>query len=214
MLAAVFFASPRPRGTIPPVTAAASIEAFSQQAAELRPLLRAVAASVLHVAPEHPDVEDAVSETMRRAIEGRSRLRAGEPLRAWIVGIVKHVALDAARSRTRALKRQASEAAPESESSSGWRRRSEAATDLADRIPDSKPSPFERTARSQEIARLEAALAELPEKQREAVTAFFLDGMSYAEISAKLGVPVGTVATWILRGRKALAATLTERSAP
>ena len=204
MLAAVFFASPRPRGTIPPVTAAASIEAFSQQAAELRPLLRAVAASVLHVAPEHPDVEDAVSETMRRAIEGRSRLRAGEPLRAWIVGIVKHVALDAARSRTRALKRQASEAAPESESS----------RDLADRIPDSKPSPFERTARSQEIARLEAALAELPEKQREAVTAFFLDGMSYAEISAKLGVPVGTVATWILRGRKALAATLTERSAP
>jgi len=201
MLGAVFFASSRPRGNIGSMTAA-SAEAFSQEAAELRPLLRAVAASVLHVAPGHPDVEDAVSETMRRAIEGRGRLRPGEPVRAWIVGIVKHVALDAARSRTRALKRQASEAAPES------------ASDLTDRIPDSKPSPFERTARSQEIARLDAALAALPEKQREAVTLFFLEGLSYVEIGEKLGVPVGTVATWILRGKKALAATLLERNSP
>jgi RNA polymerase sigma factor (sigma-70 family) len=200
MLAAVFFASPRPRGNIGAMsTAAMPLEAFSRQAAELRPLLRAVAASVLHVAPEHPDVDDAVSETMRRAIEGRARLRPGEPLRAWIVGIVKHVALDAARSRTRALKRQASEPAPSS------------ARDLTDRIPDSKPSPFDRTARTQELARVESALAELPEKQREAVVLFFLEGLSYVEIGERLGVPMGTVATWILRGRRHLAATLTER---
>ncbi len=204
MLAAVFFASPRPRGNIAPMTAAVSVEAFSREAAELRPLLRAVAASVLHVGPEHPDVDDAVSETMRRAIEGRARLRAGEPLRAWIVGIVKHVALDAARSRTRAQRRQANEPPPDSAS----------AGSLADRIPDSKPSPFERTARAQELARVEAALGELPEKQREAVTLFFLEGLSYVEIGRRLSVPVGTVATWILRGRKALAATLTERKTP
>ncbi|HEY1959490.1 MAG TPA: sigma-70 family RNA polymerase sigma factor [Polyangiaceae bacterium] len=179
---------------------AVSAEAFSREAAELRPLLRAVAASVLHVAPGHPDVDDAVSETMRRALEGRARLRPGEPVRGWIVGIVKHVALDAARSRTRALKRQAPEPAAES------------VRDVTDRIPDSKPSPFDRTARMQELAKLDAAMAALPEKQREAVTLFFLEGLSYVEIGEKLGVPVGTVATWILRGKKALAATLSERN--
>jgi RNA polymerase sigma-70 factor (ECF subfamily) len=179
-------------------TAAPTLEAFSREAAELRPLLRAVAASVLHVGPEHPDVEDAVSETMRRAIEGRSRIRPGESIRAWIVGIVKHVALDTARSRTRQQKRtfSATETAPDS------------ARDLTDRIPDSKPSPFERAARTQEVARLERALTSLPENQREAIVLFFIEGLSYVEIGKKLGVPMGTVATWILRGRKTLAATL------
>jgi RNA polymerase sigma-70 factor (ECF subfamily) len=199
MLAATFFAVPPPRGNIPDVTTAApTLEAFSREAAELRPLLRAVAASVLHVGPEHPDVEDAVSETMRRAIEGRARIRAGESIRAWIVGIVKHVALDAARSRTRTQKRTALEAPAESTST----------PDLTDRIPDSKPSPFDRAARTQEIARLENALSSLPDKQREAIVLFFIEGLSYVEIGKKLGVPMGTVATWILRGRKALAATL------
>jgi RNA polymerase sigma-70 factor (ECF subfamily) len=197
VLAATFFAVPPPRGNIRDVTTAApTLEAFSREAAELRPLLRAVAASMLHVGPEHPDVEDAVSETMRRAIEGRTRIRAGESIRAWIVGIVKHVALDAARSRTRQQKRIATEVAPES------------ARDLTDRIPDSKPSPFERAARTQEIARLESALSSLPDNQREAIVLFFIEGLSYVEIGKKLGVPMGTVATWILRGRKALAATL------
>jgi len=197
VLAATFFAVPPPRGNIRDVTTAApTLEAFSREAAELRPLLRAVAASVLHVGPEHPDVEDAVSETMRRAIEGRARIRAGESIRAWIVGIVKHVALDAARSRTRQQKRIVTEVAPES------------ARDLTDRIPDSKPSPFERAARTQEIARLESALGSLPDNQREAIVLFFIEGLSYVEIGKKLGVPMGTVATWILRGRKALAATL------
>jgi len=197
VLAATFFAVPPPRGNIRDVTTAApTLEAFSREAAELRPLLRAVAASVLHVGPEHPDVEDAVSETMRRAIEGRARIRAGESIRAWIVGIVKHVALDAARSRTRQQKRIVTEVAPES------------ARDLTDRIPDSKPSPFERAARTQEIARLESALGSLPDNQREAIVLFFIEGLSYVEIGKRLGVPMGTVATWILRGRKALAATL------
>ncbi len=203
MLGAVFFATPPSRGNIAPMTAAAmSVEMFSQQAAELRPLLRAVAAAVLHVAPDHADVEDAVSETMRRALEGRARIRDNEPLRAWIVGIVKHVALDAARSRTRALKRRAPDSLEES---------SDVVANVVERVPDSKPSPFDRAARTQEVTRLHAALAELPEKHREAVEMFFIDGMSYVEIGKKLKVPMGTVATWILRGRKALAATLIGR---
>jgi len=184
-----------------PPAAKPSVDAFSREAAELRPLLRAVAASVLGVAPSHPDVDDAVGETMRRAIEGRERLRKGEPLRGWMVGIARHVALDAARTRTRALKRQAPP--PASESSRD--------VNAADRVPDSKPSPFDRAARAEDAAELTRALDALPEKQREALLCFFVEGMSYVEIAGRLNVPMGTVATWILRGRRALAVTLEHR---
>jgi len=37
---------------------------------------------------------------------------------------------------------------------------------------------------------------------------FHLDGRSYQEIAAELNVPLGTVATWVTRGRKALAERL------
>jgi RNA polymerase sigma factor (sigma-70 family) len=188
-------------GTMVLMTAAVmSVEDFSREAAPLRPLLRAVVASVLRSPPDNPDVDDAVSETMRRAIEGRARLRTGEPIRAWMVGIAKHVALDAARSRTRALKRQPLEGSPES------------ARDVTDHIPDSKPSPLERVTRMEEVARLEDALLTLPDNQRQAVVLFFLDGLSYADIGKKLDVPLGTVATWILRGRRTLATSLGPRS--
>jgi RNA polymerase sigma factor (sigma-70 family) len=182
-----------------------SVDTFSREAAELRPLLRAVAASVLGVAPSHPDVDDAVGETMRRAIEGRERLRKGEPLRGWMVGIVRHVALDAARSRTRALKRQAPTV------SGGEAPASESSPDVTDRVPDSKPSPFDRASRAEDAVELSRALLALPERQREALLCFFVEGMSYVEIASRLDVPMGTVATWILRGRRALAATLQHR---
>lgn len=47
-------------------------------------------------------------------------------------------------------------------------------------------------------------LAELPESQRQALTLFYLEERSYKEVSAALGVPMGTVKTWICRGRRAL----------
>ena len=189
-------------GTMAFVTGVLTVEELGQQAAPLRPLLRAVVASVLRSPPDNPDVDDAVSETMRRAIEGRARLRPGEPLRAWMVGIAKHVALDAARSRTRALKRQAP-GAPDSAA--------ESTRDVTDRIADTKPSPLERATRRQEIERLDAALQALPEKQHDAIVLFYVEGRSYAEIAQQLGVPLGTVATWILRGRQTLAATMKGR---
>jgi RNA polymerase sigma-70 factor (ECF subfamily) len=35
-----------------------------------------------------------------------------------------------------------------------------------------------------------------------------MDGLSYQEIAARLDVPLGTVATWVTRGRKAMAEAL------
>ena len=71
----------------------------------LRAIVRIVVARTLNVPPSHPDVDDCASETMRRAIEGRARLREGEPMRPWVIGIARHVALDAIRARKRARDR-------------------------------------------------------------------------------------------------------------
>jgi RNA polymerase sigma-70 factor (ECF subfamily) len=49
-----------------------------------------------------------------------------------------------------------------------------------------------------------AWLAELPESQRQALTLFYLEERSYKEVAAALGAPMGTVKTWICRGRRAL----------
>ena len=49
-----------------------------------------------------------------------------------------------------------------------------------------------------------AWLADLPESQRQAVTLFYLEERSYKEVAAALGAPMGTVKTWICRGRRAL----------
>src|SRR5262245_50233173 len=71
---------------------------------EMVPLMgavRAVSSAMLRLGPTHPDVEDCTSETMRRAVEGRARLRPGEPLRPWLLGIARHVALDMLRARKR-----------------------------------------------------------------------------------------------------------------
>ncbi len=49
-----------------------------------------------------------------------------------------------------------------------------------------------------------AWLAELPESQRQALTLFYLEERSYKEVAAALGAPMGTIKTWIRRGRRAL----------
>jgi RNA polymerase sigma-70 factor (ECF subfamily) len=48
----------------------------------------------------------------------------------------------------------------------------------------------------------------LPEGPRDALSLFHLEGLSYQEVAARLGVPLGTVATWVTRGRKAMAEAL------
>ena len=51
-------------------------------------------------------------------------------------------------------------------------------------------------------------MATLPEGPRKALELFHLDGLGYQQIAERLGVPLGTVATWVTRGRRALAEAL------
>jgi RNA polymerase sigma-70 factor (ECF subfamily) len=54
-------------------------------------------------------------------------------------------------------------------------------------------------------------LAFLPREQRECLALFFWGGLSVREIAKKLGVPEGTVKTWMFRGRAQLRARARNR---
>ena len=60
----------------------------------------------------------------------------------------------------------------------------------------------------EEQRQVRAALCELSESERRAVTLSFFDGLSHAEIAAQLGEPLGTVKTRIRRALLRLRGTL------
>lgn len=47
-------------------------------------------------------------------------------------------------------------------------------------------------------------LAQLPDKYRQAITLFYLEQKSYEEVAALLGLPLGTVKTYLYRGKREL----------
>jgi RNA polymerase sigma-70 factor (ECF subfamily) len=53
-----------------------------------------------------------------------------------------------------------------------------------------------------------AALAELPGPQREAIVLHHLVGLPVAQVAEQLNAPVGTVKSWLARGRRELATLL------
>jgi RNA polymerase sigma-70 factor (ECF subfamily) len=171
-----------------------------EETAALRLVVRAVIAGVLGVGKDHPDVEDCTHETLSRALEGQGRLREGEPLRPWVLGIARHVALDALRDRRRAR-------AEQTES-----RDDEAAEKVSflERLADPGPGPEERAASAERGRKLSSALESLAKEPREALIFFHVDGLGYQEIARRMGVPLGTVATWISRGRRSIAEALGE----
>jgi RNA polymerase sigma-70 factor (ECF subfamily) len=168
--------------------------------AALRPIVRAVVAHVLAARGGDADVEDCTSETFRRALEGRHRLEPGAPLRPWLLGIARHVALDARRARSRALHR-----APAG-------RADDDGPPALDQLSDDQPDPQQRAELAERSQRLRVALDALPADQRRALS-LHAEGLCYREIASELCVPLGTVCTWIARARHGLSRALNDVSA-
>ncbi len=170
------------------------MDAVSQCRAAVQDLV----ARVLRRSKDDPDVEDCTHETLRRALEQKKELRPGHPLLPWVLGIARHVALDALRHHYRKGKLLTG-----SRSDPSF---------LVESQPDPRAGPERRAVLLQDTRRLQVALEQLPEGQRQAIVLFYIEQLSYREISARLDVPVATVGTWMLRAREHLALALGERS--
>jgi RNA polymerase sigma-70 factor (ECF subfamily) len=166
------------------------------QAAELRPLVRAVVACVLRERHDHADVEDCTNEALRRAFESQAQARG--PMRPWVLGIARHVALDALRARQRQRARNVD--LPDDAPSS--------TTAVIDRLADPGMSADEQMELAERAAHVRRVMQTLADGPRKALEMFHLEGVPYQEIARRLGVPLGTVATWVTRGRKAMAEAL------
>lgn len=176
MFALSMLRSPKP-DLSPPASSAAA------ETRELLTLVRGVVARIMSRSPSDPDVDDAVQETLRRVVEGQERVAPAER-RPWAVGVARHVALDALRAQ---------------------RRRNGARGESVKEPVDPSPTPFERLAASHDRVVAHEALSKLPDDMAKVLVLFHVEGLSYQSIAARLSLPVGTVATWIVRGRKMLA---------
>jgi len=132
--------------------------------------------------------EDCVQETFLRAWRSRERYdgrRASE--RTWLFAIARHVVVDAARARAR-------RAVPVGD---------DGVTRLAPPTDGAQDAVDARVS-------LVAALAQLTPEHREVLVAVRLEGLTYAELAARNGVPVATLRTRTYHALRAMRALLAE----
>lgn len=144
--------------------------------------------------PRTSDADDLVQETLFRAWKARDRFIRGTSLRAWLATILRRQFLTAAiRDRRRGTLTDTDCGEPLS--LAGGRR-----ADLSE-------LPYEKVLERVDD-RVRDAFGRLPAIFREPFVLFVLEGLSYAEIAQRLGVPAGTVMSRIHRARGRLRRTL------
>ncbi len=136
----------------------------------------------MRILGDRQDAEDVVQDVFvtlwQKAGEFQPARGGGE---AWLVAIARNRAIDRLRARGR---------------------RQHAAVEAIDQHPD----PDARTdapAEAADAARSVAhALGHLDPRHAKVIRAAWLDGLSYAELAEREGVPVGTIKTWVFRGMR------------
>jgi RNA polymerase sigma-70 factor (ECF subfamily) len=146
------------------------------------------------------EARDAAQEAFVRAYSGIGDFDARQPFAAWVLRIARNHCIDLLRRRR-----------PTLALSSEGRGDDGPETGVAPELPDHFAQGGEQAMQEQEAQRdLDRAIAALPPRYREVIALFHIQHRSYAEIAAALGVPMGTVMTWLHRARKELKAQLSE----
>lgn len=152
------------------------IAAFEVMVRRYTPMMRAYTRRVLGASA---DVDDVVQEAFVIAWQRLSELDDPSVVKSWLMRIVSRKAMDRVRSRRPQV-------------------------DIDDiehpASPDTTPSRAVETRAGVEA--LNAALAELPEAQRQSWVLREIGGLTYEEMAAELAMPVTTVRGLLARARK------------
>ena len=135
------------------------------------------------------DADEVAQDAFVKAWDGHATFRPSSPFRPWLLRIVANEA----RNRRRAAGRRA-----------GYELRF--ATDRA--TARTGPSPESAALAAADQQTLHAALAGLPERERDVVACRYVAGLSEEETAQALGVPRGTVKSRASRGLARLRAGL------
>lgn len=133
---------------------------------------------------DQAEAQDAVQEAYARAWRRWESVSAHPAPEAWVRLTVSRLATDR------------------------WRRILGLRTALA----RSGPEPAAHAPPSEDTVLLVAALRRLPVRQRRALALHYLYDQSVEQIAAETGAAVGTVKSWLSRGRDRLAALLAENA--
>jgi len=157
---------------------------------------RPIYSLALRVLQDPLDAEDVVQDVFTQAWTQAARYSAERgAVAAWLLNLARSRAIDRLRAR-RARPQIATQGA---------------AADVFADVPDRGTAPDVELLSSEQIARVRAALDELPVLQRIAIELAYYEGLTHTEISERLEQPLGTVKTRIrqamLRLRDALAGT-------
>lgn len=71
---------------------------------------------------------------------------------------------------------------------------------LGDTLASQAPNPMDNADASEQAWAMHQCLDQLEARQREVVSLAYLRELSHGELSQQLGLPLGTVKTWIRRG--------------
>lgn len=82
--------------------------------------------------------------------------------------------------------------------------------DKAGEIADDKPSALDTLAETETSRRVNAAVADLPERQRAALALCHFEGMSNIEAAEVLGLSIGAVESLLVRARRSLKENLAD----
>ncbi|MBL8562487.1 MAG: RNA polymerase sigma factor [Gemmobacter sp.] len=137
---------------------------------------------------DRAEAEDVVQEALLRLWRMAPAWRPGEArVTTWLYRVATNLVTDRQRAR---------------------QRRRVAALEDAPEPADSAPGAVAQLIEADRMAALEAALACLPERQRQAVILRHLEGLSNPEIATILEIGVEAVESLTARGKRALAAAL------
>jgi RNA polymerase sigma-70 factor (ECF subfamily) len=131
---------------------------------------------------DRAEAEDVVQDTFRKAWQQIPRWKPGRAkLSTWL----HQVALNACRDRLRKRGRFVGE-------------------DEAGECPDAAPTPEAALATDQLVTTVRRAIADLPVRQREAMSLCHLQELSNIEAAAIMGVSVEAMESLLARGRRTL----------
>ena len=165
-------------------------EAFETIMADLEPLVWRVC---WHYTGNREDASDCGQEAMLKIWRNLGQFRGDCAFSSWVYRIAASCCLDFLRKKKR-------------ENTVSMEPMREEGFDP----PDSGPGPEEEALKRDQHRRIRAAIAELPEDQREALVWTQLEKKSYEETAEMIGVSVGTVKSRVNRARARLREMLSE----
>ena len=141
--------------------------------------------------------EDLVHEVFLRMIRYRETWQAQNAavdsgaFEAWMYRIARNTLVDHSRKH---------------------RHETPGAEDQMETIASERPTPFESTAKRQDLALLYRALRELPEDKRELLVLTRFEGLTHEQIGRILGCEAGTVKGRVFRAMKELGSIYSDLS--